>query len=532
VYDSVRTPTGFCHVWQLPPGFGNFPEDASYQRCALDRRPTLRPAPFPPAPRYDVSANSSFLIVINADGTVDQERTRGYSRSADTVFYREALETIRRWRFDPGIRAGTPVRSAYEIQFTTDDRVDTLPARIEWQYREGTDVDTVRGTWVREAPLPPFGQEQSDSIHAALLRHLVRMQVLIPTQGRRYCFVLPGEDSLAHTRRLELTARTVPALARTLMPYGCERTPGTIRVMLPRVYQTENGRAVISPSGDFLANWPRGFAGKSWRAWKGRCVLELRAVGVGVGTPECEVTPAFSADEPFTERENAWPVSADYHDGDSVRVTVFATTTDAVGIDTLRTVVRDLRHLDAYSIRDPNLPCGGWAAYSSERGSYIVLGDPTSNSLNITAVSNRVPPVPRNSTMRCGAQEPRTDAFTAFLLGDLGDRPTRPITLCFSRCARTYVLDPARHTVAERSHIVFRTSDLRAETRTGAALSFRLVLEPAPSSVLPLVVFRSGNQPPTLAWIAKRAGPNVWDYTVRSESEPDDEIHVYLIVTR
>jgi hypothetical protein len=302
--------------------------------------------------------------------------------------------------------------------------------------------------------------------------------------------------------------------------------------MLPRVYQTENGRAVISPSGDFLANWPRGFAGKSWRAWKGRCVLELRAVGVGVGTPECEVTPAFSADEPFTERENAWPVSADYHDGDSVRVTVFATTTDAVGIDTLRTVVRDLRHLDAYSIRDPNLPCGGWAAYSSERGSYIVLGDPTSNSLNITAVSNRVPPVPRNSTMRCGAQEPRTDAFTAFLLGDLGDRPTRPITLCFSRCARTYVLDPARHTVAERSHIVFRTSDLRAETRTGAALSFRLVLEPAPSSVLPLVVFRSGNQPPTLAWIAKRAGPNVWDYTVMRESEPDDEIHVYLIVTR
>jgi hypothetical protein len=519
----------------MPPGGSNFPEDASYQPCALDRRPTRRLAPFPPAPRYSISANNSFLLVVSAHGTVDQERTRGYSRSADTVFYREALETIRRWRFDPGIRAGRAVRSAYEIQFVTDDRVDTLPARIEWQYREGSNVDTVRGTWVREAPLPPFAPAQADSIQTALLRHLVRMHVVIPTRGRLHCLVVPSEDSLAHTRQVELAARAVPALARTLMPYGCERMPGTIRVSLPRIHHTENGRAVIYPSGDFLANRPPDFTGKTWRSWKGRCILELRAAGVGVEAIECDISPASSADEVYAARgnENRWPASADYRDGDSVRVTVFATTTDAFGIDTLRTVVRGLRRLDVNSVRDSHPPCGSWAAYSSETGDlHIVQGDPTSNSLYITAVSNRVPPVPRDSTMRCGPQEPRTTEFAAFFLGGIGDTPTKPITLCFSRCARSYVLDPAGHTLAERPHVVFRMSDLRADTRMGPYLRIRLVLEPAPSAVLPLVVFRSGNRPPTSGWIARRAGPNMWDFTGLRESGGDDEIHVYLIVTR
>jgi hypothetical protein len=122
--------------------------------------------------------------------------------------------------------------------------------------------------------------------------------------------------------------------------------------------------------------------------------------------------------------------------------------------------------------------------------------------------------------------------FTAFLLGGVGDQAQQPITLCFSRCARSYVLDPSRHTIAQGAHIVFRTADLRADTRMGAYLSFRIMLAPAPSAVLPLVVFRSGKKWPTSAWIGKRAGPNAWDYTVLRETEVDDEVHVYLIVIR
>jgi hypothetical protein len=327
--------------------------------------------------------------------------------------------------------------------------------------------------------------------------------------------------------------RAVPALARTLMPYGCERTPGTLRVLLPRIYQTENGRGVVYPSGDFLPNWPPGFTGKGWRAWRARCIVELRAVGIGVAAIDCDVSPASSPDEVYAGRdsENRWPAATDYRDGDSVRVTVFVTTTDAFLTDTLRTVARSLPRLDDHSIRDANPPCGGWSAHSSQSGElYVVKGDPAGNSLYITPVSTRAPPVSRGAPMRCGPQEPRISDFTAFLLGGVGDMATEPITLCFSRCARSYVLDPARHTRGERAHIVFRVGDLRRDTRLGEYFMFRLVLDPAPPGLLPLVLVRSGNRWPTSGWSAKRTGPNTWDYMVIQSYAADDEVHVYLIV--
>jgi hypothetical protein len=535
VFDSVRTRTGYCHVWQLPPGGSNFPEDASYRRCALDRRPTRITTPPPPAPRYGFNANSSFLVVVSADGTVDQERTRGYSRGTDTIYYRQALETIKRWRFEPGMRQGKPVRSAFEVQFSSDSRVDTLPARLEWQYREGAEIDTMQATWLPEAPLPPFAPDQADSIQAALLRHLVRMQVIIPNRDKLYCLLPEGRDSAAHARQIRLAARAIPALARTLMPYGCERMPGTVRVVLPQIFRTENGRAVVYPSGDFLPNWPPGFTGRSWRAWRARCVLELRGVGADVAAADCDVSPTTPRDDRYAayDSERRWPVTADYRDGDSVRITVFATTTDAFLTDTLKTVVRSLPRLDDYSVRDAHPPCGGWSMHTTETAElYVVSGDPTSNSMHITRASTRIPPVPRDTAMRCGPQEPRMKEFAAFLLGDLGGTATKPLTLCFSRCARPYVLDPARHTMAERAQVVFRPSELRADTRLGDYLMFRIVVEPTPASMLPLVVVQSGNKPPTLAWIGRRAGPNSWDYTVLRETQADDEVRIYLIVTR
>src|SRR5688500_15607914 len=180
VFDSVRTASGVCYVWQLPVGFSDFPQDASYRRCALDRMPVRRETPMPPPPRFAINAVASYLVIVNADGTVDRDRTRGMTRGVDTVFYREALETIRRWRFEPGRRGGKPVRSAFAIELMSDSRVDTIPSRLEWEYRAGPVSDTLLGRWVREAPLPAFTQSQLDSVHVAMVRRLVRMQVVLP----------------------------------------------------------------------------------------------------------------------------------------------------------------------------------------------------------------------------------------------------------------------------------------------------------------------------------------------------------------
>jgi hypothetical protein len=214
-----------------------------------------------------------------------------------------------------------------------------------------------------------------------------------------------------------------------------------------------------------------------------------------------------------------------------VRVRAFITSTGAFKTDTLRFIARDLPRLGDRSIRDHEPPCGGWSAHSSQAGElYVVKGDPGSQSLDVTPVSNRAPPVSRSASMRCGPQEPRITDFAAFLLGGVGDRATTPITLCFSRCARSYVLEPDRHTIAGPAQVVFRVGDLRADTRMGEYLMFRVELDPAPASVLPLVLIRSRNRWPTQAWIATRAGPNIWDNNVFQSYADDDEVHVFLIV--
>ena len=64
----------------------------------------------------------------------------------------------------------------------------------------------------------------------------------------------------------------------------------------------------------------------------------------------------------------------------------------------------------------------------------------------------------------------------------------------------------------------------------GEYLQLRIVLDPAPPNMVPLILIRSENRWPTLGWIAKRAGPNIWDYNVFRDSVDDDEVHVYLIV--
>jgi hypothetical protein len=221
-----------------------------------------------------------------------------------------------------------------------------------------------------------------------------------------------------------------------------------------------------------------------------------------------------------------------YTAGDSVRVTILVTTIDAYATDTLHVTVRQLPRLDTRAIRDADPPCGSWSAHSFQDAAdlYVVSGDPTSDLMQITPVSKTAPPVPRTSTLQCARQGTRTSEFATFLLGGVGDRADSRITLCFSGCRRRYELDPSRHTLAERAHVIFRLSDLREETRAGDQVQFRMIVEPAPANLWPLVVVRTGTRWPSAAWIPERIQTNVWDYYVNFAQgyPPGTEVHIFL----
>ena len=529
----VSSRNGLCRVWEMPPGASNFPEDASYGRCALDRRPRLRNPPVMPTPRIGTTADGLFLVVVNADGAVDRDLTRAYLVGADSEFHRRALEFIGRWRFEPGIRSARAVRSAFRLHLTSDRRYDIHPSRLEWRYVNGRDEDTLAGTWMLEPPVPPLAKEQVDSIYTALLRHLVRMQVVVPSATKPYCIVLLSDDLAEQARAIRLASRAVPALTTpgALAPAGCAGTPGTVRLSLPRLFRTEGGRVVLNPSGEYLANWPPGLDGRSWRFWKGRCVGELSERGRVAMF--CDIAPEYTDDEMTalsTERKRprTWPAT-EYTQGDSVRVAVLITTGGAYLTDTLRTVVNQLPRLQARAVRDSLLPCGGRAAYSLQDAIelYLIHGDLTSNSIDITRVTRGRPPVKPAGGLGCAPVSPARGEFAAFLLGDLGDQGQAPITLCFSQCATSYVLDPARHTLLERAQVTFRMGDLRPDTKMGKHLKIRILAQPAPTSLLPLVVVSTGAP---RARFARRVGPSAWDYGVIDNRgyPPDTEVHIYL----
>lgn len=539
VFDSIETAYGMCRVWAPIPGGSSFPKDASYSRCALDRGPLLLAGePMPPPPRYGRYAGGSFMVVVNANGTVDSQLTRAWTRGMDTAFHRRALETIRQWRFEPGSRQGETVRSGFTLQLKSNGRNDTLPARLEWSYKPGLNADTLAGTWVAEAPLPPFARGQIDSVYVAMLRRLVKMQVILPGPGNSYCLVHENGDSTAHARLSQLAEGIVHAERRwgALAAYGCEALPGMLRIVLPRVHRAESGRAVLQPSGDYLPNWPPGFDGRSWHAWNGRCVADVPAQGsVWI---DCSVEPEYSLRE-LAERERrrgrgAHHPSANRSDTDSIEVSVVVTTLGAYQTDTLRAVVaRALPRLGARAINDPEPPCGGWAAFSLQDSSelYVIKGDPSGHSLDLTRVTHGLAPTGPRGAPRCGHQEPRRSQFVTFLIGNIGDPATAPTTLCFSSCTKSYLLDPVRHTLAERAHLQFRLSDLREDTRVGEQLTFRIYADPAPAKLLPLVLIRTGDRWSRSAWIAPQVATNAWDYgvTFTGGYSPDTEVHIYLI---
>lgn len=530
---SQRPSPAPCGPWASTPGSSTPSTDSVYAPCALDRAPVLRAgAPMPPVPWFERYGGGEFTVVVSGDGSVDPRLTGAWSRTSDTTFHRRTLETLRQWRFEPGVRGGVPVRSGVRLHVRTDARDDTLPSRVEWAYARGVDADTLRGTWTAEPRLPPFSPGRLDSVRLAVLRRLARMRVLVPSPDHTYCLVLQGADSAAHARLAALANASLgggePAGASPA--FSCALTRNRRRVVLSAVHRTENGRAVVYPAGDFLPAWPPGLDGVPHDAWEGRCVTD--GDPEGPARTDCAVYPPFGSASDAHPGPKAPPKFPPRPRGDSLQVIVLATTRGAFRTDTLHFTAGPPRRLRERAVLDRTAPCGGWSAVSVEESAelYVVHGALSEPWLNVTRVPKGSPPPRAERAPRCRPDEPAAADFAAFFLGGLGGAAREPVTLCFSErteCGRRYALDPARHTLAEGAAVRFRLADLREDTRAERQLVFRVHVQPA-RHLVPVVVVRWPGQRDPVAWLPRQTAPGTWESDAGFDCPPGTEVLLYL----
>lgn len=540
--DSIVTPQGVCHVWTISEG-GSWPKDAMYNRCALDRVPMpVEGIRLPPTPPAGIGAHGSFGVFVNEDGTVDASRTGAGSVGMDTVFYRQLLETVRRWRFTPGMRGGKPVRSVVPLRVrTTAMRNDTLAARVQWSYRTDALEDTLLGTWIREPDPPPYDEERVDSIYVAVMRRLVAMQVVIPDRSLRHCLVIPGADRSRHERLSAVARRLVYGAdgGGPFAPMGCESDTTAVRVVLPKVHRTENDRAVLFPSGDRLLEWPRDLTGQSWKFWEGRCVG--LAGGRGAVSMDCDVFTGWREGIIVIDTLAAKPRARPHlvtSDRGPFRMRLIVTSRGAFWSDTLSYEVRGpLPSISASAATDTLPRCNAWQLLSPQeaQGRIVFLGDPHDAFLSASTVQYAATPVV-DPPSRSGRSAPGQARLVAFFLGDQGSPPASPVTLRLDECGRSYLLDPARHTLARRAHARFRVGDLREQTRPmtslfGIQLIMRIELDPALEDVYPLVVIHESAKRWYSPWFADAVSPGVWKFALQYGSgyPLESTLSVYLL---
>lgn len=547
-YDSIDTSRGRCAVWSMPVGGSNFPRDAAYSRCTLDRAPMLQAnAPMPAAPRFAGGAGASYRLIVNRDGAVDSALSRSMSIAIGTAsgnfafdFADSALATLRRWRFRPAMRAGRPVRSVVDVDMVTDQRaVDTLPAHLEWRHVSGEERDSLIGHWVTDPPLPPFSQAQVDSAHVALVRRLAAMGVVLPNADRRYCLAYPDSAApfdTAATARLARLARVLAAQVDASLASTCVDAADRVRLTLPHVQRIEDGGAILETRASQLPRWPFGFDARAWARWRARChgVVHDHAPAM----MECDVQPDVPPKEIWDwygeqRREVPRPPARrPTRDDEPVTLTVIARMTNAFLLDTLRATVGEVPRLDARAVRFAGPLCDRWSTWLPGDSSVIVLyGDMGDRSLRVTRTNPRAAPAARGRPS-CPALEDRAPTLAAFMLGGIGARPSAPVTVCVGDCARRYVLDPQRHLLAERPHLAFSSASLREPSRSDRdALQFRVIVDPEPEGIVPLVVVDEPNAWAPAAWLMHDLGGGVWDWRVHySDGWPSGRrVLIYLV---
>lgn len=300
--DIVQTPSGPCRVLAMIPG-GSNRGDQGFSLCAVDRRPTLSPnMPLPPAPRFATFGGVRLAILVKEDGTVDSTFTRTWTVSMqgsgmDYEFNNGVMETVRKWRFAPGMRDGKPVRVGINLDVTMKAGPDTTPARLIWTYVAGTEGDTLRGEWEPLPPLPPFAEAVVDSMLFGILDILAKKQVF--SGPAYYCIVAVGgsRDLIpvlgSKLQQLANDSDSIPVVATHVR--DCVTVAGTRRLIFSKPYRLDEDRAVFRVEGDVFKNWPPGRESKDWLAWTARCVS---AVTNAQRVATCAVEPKWEIQNP------------------------------------------------------------------------------------------------------------------------------------------------------------------------------------------------------------------------------------------
>jgi hypothetical protein len=410
---------------------------------------------------------------------VDVRLTRAWSLGVDRAWNARTLEAIRRWRFRPGMRNGVAVRSGFVLTIMSDPRNDTLPARLTWRYAPGLDEDSLVGTWNIEPKPAPFRAEEVERVHLAVVRHLVVTKILQPDLVQTYCLVMEDGDSIAHKRLTQAAFDILYAGSRTRAPtrFGCERSTDVLRVRLARVFRTENDRAVLYPTGDYLEDWPFGFDGKTYTAWLARCVADVSPAN----SPqiECAITPDHLTFPVYSQRAIR-PQSVSGTRDTTAQLTIIAMTHDAYQKDTLRGPLLEVRKASEHALRDTIPDCAPkvWGAYTQQDSADLYIVKIEYDTLNrrshpsITRVGSSRSPADFRGIC-CNEPNGQYRHLMAFALGDLGDTLRLPVTLCIQEraCRRSYIIDPARHTLATSAHMRFTLSALRPKRASGSSWS-------------------------------------------------------------
>jgi len=243
----------------------------------------------------------------------------------------------------------------------------------------------------------------------------------------------------------------------------------------------------------------------------------------------------------MTERLAAKPRAAPHvatSDRGPFRVRLIVTSRGAFWSDTLDYEVQGpLPKLSASAVTDTLPRCNAWDLRSTqEAGDRVVfLGDLHDDYLSASRVQHAATPL-LDLPYRSGRSGPIQARLVAFLLGDQGSQFDAPIALRFEECARSYLLDPARHTLARRAHARFRVADLREQTRPvtslfGIQLIFGIELDPVLEDAYPLVVIHDSAKGWYSAWFADAVSSGQWKFALQYGSgyPLESTVSVYLL---
>lgn len=545
--DSIIVEKRVCRVWSVPSATSKFPKDASYNSCALDKAPALiSSAAMPGAPRINRSVTANFVIVVNADGSVNRELTSFGGGLLHAEYLNAIQDSMSHWRFTPGMRGGIAVRSARSLRIeSTGVRVDTITASLDWTYRANAGTDTLSGLWVVRAPLPQLTAAQTDSMYMTFLYQLALKRVMVANtfSNLQYCLVVQNGDSIAQTR-ITNRARYMGLNGRQYDPgidtpppfyfagYACERSADPLRIILPPIRRSEEGKVEFNTGGDFLLNYPLGVNGRSWRGWKAHCAGAIPehmpiTLACEIDANRLIVEWIDSYREGELERAHAAKLKGP-GGNDSTWITAIVTTSGAAQNDTLRAAIGLIPVLTEPLI-DSLWPCGSVSTFITARDSseaWLIHANPFGEPLSMSRV-NKDPPRTSPRIGPCANGQGSASTFRAFLASGVNGKPSAPITMQYTTADRTFVVDPARYTILDQPHLKFRVSDLRAATRTGARLSVRLRVQTAQSGIVPVVVFPDLGYP----WLSRAiaAAPGVWDFQEPSNHKADGLVSIYLI---